>query len=231
MNNKEIDLEGVQYLCVGPATYKVAGKTIQAKGLTLATGLETATLLHASLCSTNNTIKNAPLSAFIRDSILKDSWINVFNRNTWTPQSAKNAGVYVQYDSKAQGYARVADISALNKQSSKKDTTTTFAPLNKIKGGEHEYNTLAKNAFVVANYTLQGAKLLDEVAKTLSLKPAVWIMNNESSKPVQTLSSIYIETPQPGQTRIVIMGWGLKHLQDENPRSNEGYSFGVRHLS
>ena len=212
----------------GPDNYCAVGYSILDKELTLPDGWQTASLLNEVYCSENPEFKDSPEANIIRNGVMNKRWLWVFNRNLWTPKSAKNAGVYVQSDSQGKGMSEILKISdledALSSGKTEKgvrfseDGLTAFAPYNTMQAGSHAKGTLAKNGFVLASYGVEGAEKLDNVAKTFAAKPYVWLIDNAGDKPIQSLSAL--DGGWGGDGRLDVIGYvgGIYRV---------GFAFGV----
>ena len=104
-SNGEVSFE---YPAQGINDYQRVADAILKRGLQLPTGNQTASLLHESYCG-NDEFKNSPEAQFIRKDVMNDRWLWVFNRNLWTAKDAKNAGVYVQFDSQGKGNSEILE--------------------------------------------------------------------------------------------------------------------------
>src|SRR5258708_3466112 len=103
----------------GPNNYRTVGKAVINEGLTLPNGWQTASLLNETYCSENQEFKESQEANFIRNDVMKQKWLWVFNRNLWTQKNVKNAGVYVQFDESAKGMSEILQISDLEEALSK----------------------------------------------------------------------------------------------------------------
>jgi len=187
----------------GPGNYQNAGKAVIAERLSLANGWQTASLLNEVYNSKNPEFKDSKEANFIRQDVMKQKYLWVFNRNLWTPSNAENAGVYVQYDAQAKGMSEILQVKDLEEALSKsnggftengvrfsQNGLTAFAPYNTMKAGSHDKGTLANNGFVLASYGVEGAEKLDNVAKTFPSKPYVWLVDNTGNNSLQSLSAL-----------------------------------------
>ena len=144
----------------GPGTYEQVGKSILENNLRLPTAEETAALLHSAYCGPES-YKNKFQIQKIRN-IMRDKWINVFNRNLWTDR-----GVYIIPDKKAKEFSEELNINELEKilrdaeeldNGVKYSEGVRFAPKESCKLGYHSAKELAENGFVIASYGVNGAK-------------------------------------------------------------------------
>ena len=208
--------------------YVNAGSSIINSGLEIPTGSESVSLLNEAYHSEDKEFNNSPETDFIRNDVMKQRWLWVFNRNIWTPKNAKNAGVYVQFDSQAKGMSEILSVNDLEDALSggktengvrfSKDGRTAFASYNTTRAGSHDKGTLAKNGFVIASYGLEGAEKLDNVSREFTFKPYVYLVDNTQDKPVQSLSAL-------GRSWDDDYGLSVDGGADGLGRS--GYAFGV----
>ena len=213
----------------GPSNYQTAGSAVLQRGLYLPTGSETASLLHEVYCTNDKEFKESLESDFIRKNVIKNGWLWVFNRNTWTPKNVKNAGVYVQHDAQAKGISTPASISDLEDALSggtaehgvrfSKDRKTAFASYNTVSSGNHNKGTLAKNGFIIASYDIDGAEKIDNVAKKFTFKPYVWTVDNTGNDNTVSLSAL---------VRGWFDGYWLVVVGDGGGVDGVGFAFGVR---
>ena len=211
----------------GPDTYNVVMQDVAGRGLNLATGEENAFLLDAVYNSDDQDFKNSPEAEFVRNKVIRDNWLWVPNVNVWTPRNIKNPGVYVVFDEKGEGLSKRRDINQLEEQLSgcstergvrfSKDRKVAFAPLNTISSGSHNKGTLAQDGAYIANYGVEGAERLDEVAKKFTFKPYSWIVDNDSNDQIQRLSAL------SGDWAVDV---GLGAFFDYVGGSGVGYAFG-----
>lgn len=201
-----------------PNNYTKVSQSILEKGLRLATGGETASLIYESYCSPEI---SESLEAKAIKEIMRSRWIWVANRNLWTPE-----GVYVADDEKGVGRTQAFDINELEQKlvGSKeikgvkfsKDGKLRFAPRNTYQSGEQSPEDFEKNGFIIASYGIEGAEKLAEVSKKFSYKPRVWTVET-SDNPELRLSAL--------------CGYGGSRL-DASGGSLDGYrdalAFGVR---
>jgi hypothetical protein len=182
---------------------KVVGQVLanRERGLNLATPEQSAFMLDEAYNSADEAIKKSPRSEFIREDIMYDCcWFWVPSVNVWTPNGCENPGMYSIFDKKGQGLNRIYALEELEDRLSGGDTerrvrfsqdrTVAFAPRNTIKSKEHEKGTLSQDGAFIAVYGPKGAESLDRVAKQFRFKPYSRIRNNNSDKPVQTLSAL-----------------------------------------
>jgi hypothetical protein len=166
----------------------------------LATGEQSAFMLDEAYNSVANAIKNSPRTEFVRQNIMHDRWLWIPSVNVWTPKDAKNPGMYAVFDEEGHGLNREYTIEELEDRLQgsdmkrgvrfSQDRTVAFAPRNTIKSKEHEKGTLSQDGAFIAVYSPEGAEALDKVAENFALKPYSLIINNNSDKPVQTLSAL-----------------------------------------
>lgn len=229
-NDAEFSVAGKRFVLIGPDRYKQLGNNMTKKKLRIASGSEIAEALYSIYASKKLNKGNS----FLQEDVMKKSWINVYNRNIWTPKNVKNSGVYVQFDADFEEDLRMPSIVELDQAlvggkmikgvKFSKDGKTAFAPYKTFKLGVQSTKSLSKDGFVIANYGVKGAENLSKVAGKLSLRPYNWILINNSKKPIQTFSSLYIDTNYDGAS-LVVMGYS----QSKKPQDNfKGYAFGVK---
>ena len=224
-SNGEVSFE---YPAQGTNNYQGVADAILKRGLQLPTGNQTASLLHESYCG-NDEFKNSPEAQFIRKDVMKNRWLWVFNRNLWTARDAKNAGVYVQFDSQGKGNSEILKQSDLEDALSggttemgvrfSKDRKTAFASYNTVTLETQKKEDLAKNGFLIASYDIDGAEKLSKVAKAFTFKPYVWGITNDTGKPVQVLSAL---------VRFWIEGDRLLVVGNCDGDYTNGFGFGIR---
>jgi hypothetical protein len=178
--------------------------------------------------SDDNKFKESPEANFVRNDVMQNRWLWVFNRNIWTLRNAKNAGVYVQYDGEAKGMSETLSVNDLEDALSggttekgvrfSKDRKTAFAAYNTMQGGSQDSVTLAGNGFVIASYDIEGAENLARVSKAFKLRPYVYLADNTGEKQVQGLSALI--RLRYDDVRLFVYG-------DTFGSNREGYAFGV----
>mgnify|MGYP001615773326 CR=1 FL=1 len=99
-----------------------------------------------------------------------------------------------------------------------KDRKTAFANYSAVNSGSHKKGTLAKNGFVIASYGAVGAERLDEIAKTFTINPHVYLIDNTVDKPIQSLSAFL---------RDWVVDVRLSVYGDMDSGGRFGYAFGV----
>jgi hypothetical protein len=176
----------------GPHNYQTVGRGIIARNLKVPNGDYTASLVHAAYCSE---AKDEPEFKEIR-GIMKGRWLWVFNRNLWTPE-----GLYVVSDPEAKGLSEQLNPNDLEKRlkGSKeiqgirfsKDGSVRFAPKQSYNLGEHTAEELSTQGDVIANYGIEGAKKIGEVASKFRYKPITHGINvNEDGKPALRVAGL-----------------------------------------
>lgn len=182
-------------------TYVNVGKAIlssQSPKLRLPTGEERAFELDRVYNSEDAEFRESPEADAVRDN-MKNNHVWVFNRNIWTSESARNPGLYVVFDSQAQGISAPFDLTELEDKLSggttergvrfSKDGTIRFAPRNTFYLGTQK-GALADSGFVIANYGIEGAKKLDKVAPKVGMgKPYIYGVSG-NSEPIQKVAAL-----------------------------------------
>ena len=186
----------------GPNNYNDAVRQVTASKLRLPTGEQNAFMLDEAYNSADEQVKNSPRTKFIRDIVMGNGWLWVPNVNIWTPKSGRNPGMYSVFDENGEGLSRVYTPEELEDRLSgssterrvrfSKDRKVAFAPLNTIKTRTrgHDRGTLAQEGEFIATYGVEGAEKLDNVAKVFIFKPYSYIIDNNSDKPIQSLSAL-----------------------------------------
>ena len=178
---------------IGPDTYVNVGKNILEQGLFVPTGDYTAPLLNAAY--NNPEVANEPEFMDVREK-MKNNWLWVFNRDIWTPK-----GVYVVQDTKAEGQSARFDLNELEDILSggktergvrfSKDGKVRFAPKSSYSLGVHTPQTLAQDGFVIANYGIEGAECLGNLAQYFRNRPRTFGLNKtEGEAPEQRVACL-----------------------------------------
>ncbi len=174
---------------VGPGMYQENRKKLLGRGLRIPTGDEVASLLHAIYC--NPEIKNKPegISEIEYDQL--GETINIFNINLWTSK-----GTYILQDLKASGSDKNVEIDDLESMliggteiegiRFSKDKRVRFAPKDTHILGEQDPEKIAENGLIIANYGIEGAKKISEVA------------------------SIYLKSSKVANLSIYVGGWVIE---------------------
>lgn len=170
-------------------------------GARIPTGEQSAILLDETYNSADRSVRESPRREFVRKNITYYGWLWVPSVNVWTPQNTKNPGMYSVFDESGQGFVRTYTLEELEDRLNgadtergvrfSKDRSVAFAPRNTIRPGEHNKGTLSQDGAFIAVYGPKGAEALDRVAERFRFKPSSWIVNNDSDKPIQTLSALY----------------------------------------
>jgi hypothetical protein len=178
------------YPAFGPNPYKEVGQEILSKNLKVLTGDYVSSLLHAAYC--NSDVKDEPEFQGVQ-SVMKDGWLWIFNRNLWTKK-----GVYVVQDLDATGTNQALDINELEEMLKRgdeikgirfsNDKKVRFAPKETYKLGEHTPDSFAKDGFIIASCGQQGAEKLAEVSAKFKNKP--YIYGVETKTPEQRVSIV-----------------------------------------
>jgi hypothetical protein len=187
----------------GPGTYDNVVKQVienRESGVNLPRGEQSTFLLDEAYNSDDEAIKKSPRSEFVRKNIMYDGWLWIHSVNVWTPKDVKNPGMYSVFDENGEGLERVYTTEELEDRLSGGDTergvrfsqdrTVAFVPQNTIKSGEHNKGTLSQDGAFIAVYSPEGAEALDRVAEQFRFEPYSWIVNNDSDKPIQSLSAL-----------------------------------------
>ncbi len=183
----------------GPNAYVETGKDLFSRDLSMPTGVETAFVLDEIYNSKNDDFKSSPEAENVRD-VMKNNYLWVRNRNIWTKQDAKNPGVYIVYDNKAEGVSAPFNLSELEDRLSggsvergvrfSKDRVVSFAPANTFSLGKQSSKDLSQSGFVIANYGVEGAEKLSKVASVFAGNPYIYGVsgNNEDVQRVACLN-------------------------------------------
>ena len=162
----------------GPGNYLAVGKKVLEAGLTFPTGDDTADLLHPAYCSPE--IYEEPEFQDVRAK-MQTNWIWAGNRDLWTFE-----GVYAVQDPTAIGRSQGLSVNKLElalkggKEFSwggvrvSEDGRVRFAPAGSYKLGEHTSESLAKDGFILANFSQDGAEKLGEVSSQFRYNPRTW---------------------------------------------------------
>ena len=188
----------------GPGNYeKVIAQVLsnRERGANLPRGEQLAFLLDEAHNSANAKVKKSPRSEFVRKDIMYNGWLWVHHVNVWTPRKIKNPGMYSVFDEHGQGLDKEYTIEELEDRLNggstergvrfSEDRRVAFAPLNTFRPGYHKKGTLSQDGAFIANYGVKGAEALDRVAEQFRLNPYSLIVNNDSDKPIQSLSALY----------------------------------------
>ena len=202
----------------GPNFYQNVGSQILNSNKKVPTGDHTASLLHASYCSS---VRGEPEFADVR-KIMKYSWLWVYNRNLWTDK-----GVYIIQDKNADGRNKPLNISDLEKILKdgrelshggirfSQDGKVRFAPKGSYVLGEHTSESLAKDGFIIASYEEEGATKFEEVSTVFRNKPYIY--------------GLEIQTGQSPALRVsaVCDGGGRLGFDGDDFGDDDGHAFGV----
>ena len=192
------------YPAKGPNTYIEVGNQIEQSGLIRPTSEETVHLVHLAYFDDN--VKDEPEFNDIR-GIMKNKWFWEFTRNLWVED-----GVYV-YDNRD---GKLVDESDLIKKLEANDRSVRFVPKG-FKLGEQTSEELAKNPYIIARYSEEGAEKLAEVAGQFSSNPYVYGLTNvrKSEQRVSALGHYW------GRDRLGVGGSDFVGVSG-------GYALGVR---
>lgn len=184
----------------GRRNYGAVVKKALANGQRLPTGEKDAFMLDEAYNSANNEVKNSLRTKFVRDDVMFNGWLWVPVVNVWTPNNTKNPGKYGVFDENGEGLERVYTTEELEDRLSSgfnergvrfsNDRKVSFAPRNTFNGGYHDRGTLSQDGAFISNYGVEGAEKLDKVAENFPQKPYSWIVDNNTNKPIQTLSAL-----------------------------------------
>ena len=203
---------------VGPQTYQTVGKQIISNGLTVPTGDETAPLIHQTYVGE---LKEEAEFANVRD-IARKRFFWVFNRNLWTPK-----GMFSMQDTKAIGLSQELDEKTLERKLKcgkdvsgvrfSQDGSVRFAPKDTYVIGEMSAGELEKDGFMIAQYGVEGAKLMAEASATRKNNPIIYGLDiKENQKSETRVSALY-----EGGARLHFGG-------GNDDFNNNGCAFGVR---
>ncbi|MFA6023138.1 MAG: hypothetical protein WC781_03545 [Candidatus Pacearchaeota archaeon] len=218
-NDGEIEFA---YPAVGPTIYKNVGKQILSNGCEVPIGDYTASLVHSAYCVPE--IKDEPEFANVRE-IMKNNLLWVFNINLWTDK-----GLYVVEDLKAEGNDITFDVNQLEGMVERgeelswggirfsKGKIVRFAPKGSYKFGEHTSESFAKDGMIVANFGIEGAEKLAEVASKFRNKPYIYGIEDAKEQKEQRVSAL---DGSWGYGRLRFVGG---HLDDD---WSDGYALGV----
>jgi hypothetical protein len=188
----------------GPNTYQKVGKSIldnKTADLVLPTGVQTSDLIHATYLGPTE-FQAQSESVELRDNIMRNNYVWVFNRNLWTSEDApRGQGVYVQHDAQAKGLNERLDIEDLERElhegeeiqgvTFSKDGKTVFAPRESYELGDHTPESFAKDGFVVANFGFDGAEKLSQVSTKFKHDPRTWGLDiKKGQKAEQRVSAV-----------------------------------------
>lgn len=184
----------------GPNTYNEVVKQVLDNKQKLPTGEQTAFMLDDVYNSGVPSVKDSARAEFVRTNIMYNGWMWVPRVNVWTPKTTKTPGMYSVHDKEGNGLAKTIDTNELEGRLSggltergvrfSQDRSVAFAPLKTMNAGKHAKGTLAQDGAYIANYGIEGAEKLDNVAKRFPLKPYSWIINNKSGSNIQSLSRL-----------------------------------------
>ena len=179
----------VMYLspAVGPNSYQGAGEQILKTGFVVPTGDLIAPLVREAYCGE---LKGQPEFTDVRDRV-QHSWLWVFNINLWTEN-----GIFSLHDLKAVGRSMPLSVKTLERKleggSDKngvrfsEDGTLRFAPRGSYGFGEMSSEALAKDGAMIADYGVEGAKLLAEASATRKNKPKTYGSDIQECQAPQT---------------------------------------------
>ncbi len=208
---------------VGPNNYQLVGKQIITNGLSVPIGDETAPLIHQAYAGK---LKDETELKEVRD-IAQKRFFWAFNRNLWT-----QSGMFSTTDREAIGRSQALDEKVLDQAIKggldrngvlfSQDGTVRFAPKGSYTLGEMSAEQLAKDGAMIAQYGVEGAKLLAEASTTRKNKPITYGLN--------------IEKGQSSETRVSTLGGNDSRLRFGGydwggDGDGDGYAFGVRALS
>ena len=206
---------------VGPNTYQNVGRQIITEGLVPPTGDETALLIHQAYAGK---LKDGTELKEVRD-IVQKRFFWAFNRNLWT-----QSGMFSTTDRKAIGRSQELDEEVLDQAIKggldingvrfSQDGTVRFAPKGSYTFGEMSAEELAKDGAMIAQYGVEGAKLLAEASTTRKNKPITYGLNIQKGQTPQ----IHVSTLDENGSRLRFGG-----LDDFFCVG--GCAFGVRALS
>ena len=199
----------------GPHNYQTVGRSILSRNLKIPTGDQTASLIYAAYNSEEPEFKEVR-------GIMHDNWVWVYNRNLWTPD-----GVYVVQDPNAVGTSeeltqkelesRLEGGESVGNVRFSKDRTVRFALKGNYRLGEHTPESLAEDGFMIASYSVDGARKLSEISTKPDFKnksPYIWGVDNPK-EPVQRVSALDSS-----------VGDGL-YVDGNDHGDTGGYAFGV----
>jgi len=204
----------------GPHNYQTVGRGIIARRLNIPNGEGMASLLHSAYCSN---FKDEPEFKEIKN-IMKNNWLWVFNRNVWTPN-----GLYVADDFEAKGLSEQLNPAELEEKLKggtelswggirfSKDRNIRFAPKGSYSLGEQTPDKLTKQGDVIANYGVDGANKLGEVASKFKYNPITYGLNiNKDEQSVQRVAALDSDV---NGDRLRVDGYWFDY--------GNGYGFGV----
>ena len=183
------------YPFLEPANYQTIFNPANFKGdVRMPTGVDCADFVYAIYCGPEE-FRNKPEVEEARCK-MKESWLYVPNVNIWTPKSfGDRHGVYVVFDEKGLGTNFIFDQNELETRLSQGEEVMPgvilangvgFAHRKTYKCREQTPEELARNGYMVLNYTLKGAEKLAEVSTTFSRKSYAWIVDN----PIEVVKSV-----------------------------------------
>jgi hypothetical protein len=178
---------------VGPGNYQSVGEKILQSGDRVPVGDEIAPLVREIYCGE---LKGEKEMTDGRNILQKNRWLWVFNQNLWTPE-----GLFVVQDRNAEGLSRKLKVENLKQRlvgsSNHKgiefssDGEVRFAPKGSYTLGEISADEFEQDGFVIAQYGIEGAKLLAEASSTLPNRPITYGLEiKEGQNPVQSVSAL-----------------------------------------
>jgi hypothetical protein len=197
-----------QFPAFGPGTYdNVVGQVIanRERGANLPRNEQTAFMLDVAFNSPDEAIRKSSGSEFVRRNIIRDGLLWLNDVKVWTPQSGKNPTMYSVHDEDGKGLVKIYTIEELEDRLSggdvvkipngsvriSPDRTVAAAPRSTIQYGYHEKGRLAYDGGFIATFKgVRETEAIDRVAEKLRFNPYSWIINNNSDKPIQSLSAL-----------------------------------------
>ncbi|MEK6915559.1 MAG: hypothetical protein AABW89_03400 [Nanoarchaeota archaeon] len=205
--------------------YGNVGRQIISSGDVVPTGDLTAPFVRDLYLGAN---RDEPSVADARN-LVKNRWLWVFNQNLFVLKDKIGPkGVYVVSDFEATGlsvplYRGTLERKLKGVKESKglrvsRDKSVRFVVEGSYSFGEMSPEKLALNVFVIAQYGVEGAKLLAEVAGSLHHRPITSGIDVERQIPMQTVSTL---DECGGKLRVGCWGDGLVN------RGSRGCAFPV----
>ena len=231
---KHLEGTGLRYLAppFGPHYYHEVGRVTRDFGYGVPTGNETAPLIHGAYCGDN---KDNLGYASVRRA-MKERFLWVFNRNLWADK-----GRFVIHDRKAVGLlSRDLTIQTMDLLERKleggkeikgvrfsEDGSVRFAPRGSYALGEMDAWKLAEDGGMIADYGIEGAKLMAEAASSLPNKPRIFGSDIQEGQCAQLQSGLSTVSQAVGRLRFV---GNEVQMWMEGPAfqlGNTGYAFGI----
>ena len=195
---------------VSPAiqeSYRNVGAQILKSGDIVPVGDLTAPLVHEIYCGDS---KDEP--EFVAGKgILQNRFLYVYNKNLHAFE-----GLFSVKDRNAEGLSKMLTVNELKQRlvggktsqcvEFSSDGEVAFAPRGSYAFGEMEdAGKLALDGAVIAQYGVEGAKLLAEASANLRNKPKTYGVDvKEGQKPVQTVSALYV---RDGRLLVIGIYW------------------------